>query len=158
MNRCLAWASLLLLCAALAACSSGPVRRVSPPAASIQQLTVNADGSWSVDLRLQNYSSIPMQFTNATLAITVSDQAAGTLQGAPQISIGPESADVVTLPFKPTVEARIVVADALAGRRSLGYALKGTLDAVPEEGKSRTFDIKTNNTLNPVPGLDGVLR
>ncbi len=158
MNRGLAWASLLLLCAALAACSSGPVRRVSPPAASIQQLTVNADGSWSVDLRLQNYSSIPMRFTSATLAITVSDQPAGTLQGAPQISIGPESADVVTLPFKPTVEARIVVADALAGRRPLAYALKGTLDAVPEEGKSRTFDIKSNNTLNPVPGLDGVLR
>lgn len=158
MNRGLGWASLLLLCAALAACSSGPVRRVSPPAASIQQLTVNADGSWSVDLRLQNYSSIPMQFTSATLAITVSDQAAGTLLGKPQISIGPESADVVTLPFKPTVEARIVVADALAGRRPLGYALKGTLDAVPEEGKSRSFDIKTNNTLNPVPGLDGVLR
>lgn len=158
MNRGLAWASLLLLCAALVACSSGPPRRVSQPAASIQQLTVNADGSWSVDLRLQNYSSIPMRFTSATLAITVSDQAAGTLQGAPQISIGPESADVVTLPFKPTVEARIVVADALAGRRSLGYALKGTLDAVPEEGKSRTFDIDARNTLNPVPGLDGVLR
>ena len=51
-----------------------------------------------------------------------------------------------------------MVADALAGRRSLGYALKGTLDAVPEEGKSRTFDIDTRNTLNPVPGLDGVLR
>ena len=152
------WASLLLCAAVLSACSSGPVRRVSAPAASIQQLTVHADGNWSVDLRLQNYSSIPMRFTSVDLAITVSDQAAGTLQGAPQISIGPESADVVTLPFKPTVEARIVVADALAGRRSLGYALKGTLDAVPEEGKSRTFDIKTNNTLNPVPGLDGVLR
>ena len=158
MNRCLAWASLLLLCAALAACSSGPVRRVSPPAASIQQLTVNADGSWSVDLRLQNYSSIPMQFTNATLAITVSDQAAGTLQGAPQISIGPESADVVTLPFKPTAEARMVVADALAGRRPMAYVLKGKIDAIPEEAKSRTFEIDARNVLNPVPGLDGVLR
>jgi hypothetical protein len=29
---------------------------------------------------------------------------------------------------------------------------------VPEEGKSRSFDIDTRNTLNPVPGLDGVLR
>lgn len=158
MKRGLSWAPLLLLCAVLAACSSGPARRISQPAASIQQLTVKADGSWSVDLRLQNYSSVPMQFTKATLAITVSDQAAGTLQGAPQISIGPESADVVTLPFKPTVEARMVVADALAGRRPLGYALKGTVEAVPEEGKSRSFDIDTRNTLNPVPGLDGVLR
>ena len=75
------WASLLLCAAVLSACSSGPVRRVSAPAASIQQLTVHADGNWSVDLRLQNYSSIPMRFTSVGLAITVSDQAAGTLDG-----------------------------------------------------------------------------
>src|SRR5690606_3602572 len=53
------WTSLFLLATTaallLAACSSGPVRRVSEPSASIQQLTVRADGSWSVDLRLQNY-------------------------------------------------------------------------------------------------------
>ncbi|HEY5970616.1 MAG TPA: LEA type 2 family protein [Pseudoxanthomonas sp.] len=159
MNRRWGWVPFLLFCATLVACSGGPVRRVSPPAASIQQLTVNADGSWSVDLRLQNYSSIPMRFTSASLAITVGDQTAGTLHGAPQISIGPESADVVALPFKPSAEARMAIADALAGRRPLGYTLKGKLDAVPEEaGKSRSFDIDTRNTLNPVPGLDGVLR
>ena len=152
------WISLLLFFIFLAACSSGPVRRVSEPATSIQQLTVNADGSWSVDLRLQNYSSIPMRFDSADLAITVGDQAAGSLSAAPRISIGPESADVVTLPFKPTVEARMVIADALASRRSLGYTLKGTLQAVPDEGKSKSFDIDSRNTLNPVPGLDGVLR
>ena len=152
------WASLLLCAAVLSACNSGPVRRVSAPAASIQQLTVHADGNWSVDLRLQNYSSIPMRFTSVGLAITVSDQAAGTLQGAPQISIGPESADVVTLPFKPTAEARMVVADALAGRRPMAYTLKGKIDATPEEAKQRSFDIDARNVLNPVPGLDGVLR
>ena len=152
------WASLLLCAAALSTCSSGPVRRVSAPTASIQQLTVHADGNWSVDLRLQNYSSIPMRFTRVDLAITVSDHAAGTLQAAPQISIGPESADVVTLPFKPSSEARMVVADALAGRRSMAYVLKGKIDAIPEEAKSRTFDIDARNVLNPVPGLDGVLR
>ena len=158
MTRTWQWISFSLLCLALAACSGGLVRRVSPPAASIQQLTVNADGSWSVDLRLQNYSSIPMRFDSADLAITVGDQAAGSLKGAPRISIGPESADVVSLPFKPSVEARMAVADALAGRRSLGYTLKGKLEAVPDEGKSKSFDIDIRNTLSPVPGLDGVLR
>ena len=73
MNRAWQRTTLLLLCLALAACSGGLVRRVSPPAASIQQLTVNADGSWSVDLRLQNYSSIPMRFDGAELAITVGE-------------------------------------------------------------------------------------
>lgn len=150
--------SLLLFPLFLAACSGGPVRRVSEPATSIQQLTVNADGSWSLDLRLQNYSSIPMRFDSAELAITVGGQAAGTLRAAPGISIGPESADVVTLPFKPSAEARMAIADALAGRHSLGYTLKGKLQAVPDEKKSRSFDIDSRNTLNPVPGLDGVLR
>ncbi|MET0894110.1 MAG: LEA type 2 family protein [Pseudoxanthomonas sp.] len=158
MNRIWRLASVLFFSALLAACAGGPVRRVSPPAASIQQLTVNADGSWSVDLRLQNYSSIPMRFESAELALTVAGQAAGSLKGAPRISIGPESADVVSLPFKPTAEARMQIADSLAGRRPLAYALKGELQATPEEGKSRSFDIDVKNTLNPVPGLDGVLR
>ena len=157
MKPVLRWASLLLFSLVLVACN-GPVRRVSEPAASLQQLTVNADGSWSVDLRLQNYSSIPMRFDTADLAITVSDQVAGNLKAAPQISIGPESADVVTVPFKPSVEARMVLADALASRRSVGYTLKGKLQAIPEEKKSRSFDIDARNTLTPVPGLDGVLR
>ena len=158
MDRAWQRISLLLLCLALTACSGGLVRRVSPPAASIQQLTVNVDGSWSVDLRLQNYSSIPMRFDSADLTITVGGQLAGSLKGAPQISIGPESADVVKLPFKPGIEARMAVANALAGRHSLDYALKGKLGAVPEEGKSKSFDIDMKNTLSPVPGLDGVLR
>ncbi len=152
------WICLLSLSIFLAACGGGLVRRVSEPAASIQQLTVNADGSWSLDLRLQNYSSIPMRFDSADLAITVGEQAAGTLKSTPAISIGPESADVVTLPFKPSAEARMAVADALAGRHSLAYTLEGKLQAVPDEKKSRSFDIDSRNTLNPVPGLDGVLR
>ena len=150
--------SLLLFSIFLVACSSGPVRRVSEPAASIQQLTVNADGSWSLDLRLQNYSSIPMRFDSADLAITIGGPTAGSLKAAPRISIGPESADVVTMPFKPSAEARMVIADALASRRSLAYTLKGQLQAVPDEGKSKSFDIDARNTINPVPGLDGVLR
>ncbi len=158
MNAVLRWTSLPLLGFLLAACSGGPVRRVSEPAASIQQLTVKADGDWSVDLRLQNYSSIPMRFESADLVITVADQPAGSLKGAPGISIGPESADVVTLPFKPSSEARMVLADALAGRRPVTYTLKGKLQAIPDEKKSRSFDVDARNTLNPVPGLDGVMR
>ena len=71
--------ALGLAVAALAACSSGPVRRVSEPAASIQQLAVQADGSWSVSLRLQNYSSVPMRFDAVDLAVSVGGQAAGSL-------------------------------------------------------------------------------
>ena len=150
---------LLLLCGALlAACSSGPVRRVSEPTANIQQLTVRADGSWSVELRLQNYSSIPMRFDAIDLAMTLGDAAAGRLQGNSGISIGPESADVVTLAHMPTSAARIAIADSLAGGTGISYTLEGTLKATPEDKGARTFDIKRSNALSPVPGLPGVMR
>jgi hypothetical protein len=145
--------------ATLAACGGGgPVKRVSEPAAGIQQLTVRADGSWSVDLRLDNYSSVPMRFDSVTLAVTVGGESAGTLSGAPALSIGPESADIATLTLAPTSAARIAVADALAGGGSLQYALNGTLAATPENGKPRTFKVERSNALNPAPGLPGVLR
>ena len=142
----------------LAGCSTGPVRRVSEPAINIQQLTVRADGSWSVDLRIDNFSSVPMRFDDVSLAVAVGGETAGTLQGQPAISIGPESADVATLTLAPTSAARIAVADALSSRKSLAYTLKGNVDATPEAGKSRSFDVKRRNTLSTVPGLTGVLR
>lgn len=151
-------ATVLLLCATLAGCGGGPVRRVSEPAASIQQLTVRADGSWSVDLRINNFSSVPMRFDNVSLAVAVGGESAGTLQGQPAISIGPESADIATLTLAPTSAARIAVADALSSRKSLAYTLKGSVDATPEDGKSRSFEIERSSTLNPVPGLPGVMR
>ena len=148
----------LLLTGLLSACSSGPVRRVSEPTANIQQLTVRTDGSWSVDLRIENFSSIPMRFDNIALALTIGGEAAGTLQAQPALSIGPESADVATMTLQPSAQARIVIADTLARSRSIGYTLDGTLTAAPENAGVRTFKLKRDNTLNPVPGLAGVLR
>ena len=99
-------ASGLLLTGLLSACSTGPVRRVSEPTANIQQLTVRADGSWSVDLRIENFSSIPMRFDNIALALAVGGEAAGTLQAQPALSIGPEAADVATMTLQPSAQAR----------------------------------------------------
>jgi hypothetical protein len=145
-------------CLLLAGCSTGPVRRVSEPAVNIQQLTVRADGSWSVDLRIDNFSSVPMRFDRAQLAMTVGGQVAGTLQGQPALSIGPESADVATLALAPSSSAKIAIADALARGGGIDYALDGTLDAAAENGRVRSYDVKRKNTLSTVPGLTGVLR
>lgn len=152
------FATVALATFLLGACSGGPVRRVSEPSASIQQLTVHTSGTWSVDLRLQNYSSVPMRFDRVRLELEVDGLSAGILDASPGLSVGPESADVTTLPFTPKAEARMVLADALSSRRSLPYSLKGPITATPEEGKPRDFDISSHSTLNPVPGLDGVLR
>jgi len=146
------------LALALAACGGGMVKRVSEPAAGIQQLTVGNDGNWEVELRLRNYSSMPMRFDDIALRMKVGDEAAGTLSAAPGLSIGPESADVVTLRLQPSSPARIVMADALAGGRSLFYELEGTVKATPEEKKQRSFEVKSRNSLNQAPGLPGVLR
>lgn len=151
-------AIVALGCLLLSACGSGPVRRISEPAANIQQLTVRADGSWSVDVRIDNFSSIPMRFDHLSLALTVGGEAAGTLQGQPALSIGPEAADVATLTLSPSPSARIVVADALARGRNVAYALEGGLDATPENAGQRHYAVKRSNSLSPVPGLAGVLR
>lgn len=154
-----ALAAFLFLPVLLAACgSSGPVRRVSEPAAGIQQLSVQADGSWSVDLRLDNFSSIPMRFDAVELAMTVEGQPPATLRASPGFTIGPESADVATLQLVPPAGAKITIADALARGVAIGYELKGTITATPEDGKPRVFQFERRNALAPVPGLPGVLR
>ena len=148
-----------LMAVAFAGCGGGgPVKRVSEPSASIQQLTVRPDGQWSVDLRLDNFSSVPMQFGDLSVAVTIGGESAGTLTGNPGLSVGPESADVATVTLAPASAARIVVADALSSRRSLSYALSGSISATPDGGKPRTFTISHSSALNPAPGLPGVLR
>ena len=147
-----------LLPLGLAACGGGAVKRVSEPAAGIQQLSVGSDGSWDVELRLRNYSSMPMRFDDISLQVKVGDESAGTLNAMPGLSIGPESADVITLHLQPSSPARIVVANALAGGSSLFYELEGSIKATPEEKKQRSFEVKSRNSLNQAPGLPGVLR
>ena len=68
------------------------------------------------------------------------------------------TADVVKVRLQPTSPARIVMADALAGGRSLFYELEGTVKATPEEKKQRSFEVDSRNSLNQAPGLPGVLR
>lgn len=149
----------LLFAALLSACSTGPVRRVSEPAASIQQLTVDANGNWSVDLRLQNYSSIAMRFEQLSLEMEVGGTPAGTLEAAPQLQISRESADVVTVALAPSAQAKLLLADALATGRGASYRLEGSISAVPtDRGSVREYTIRRDGALSPMPGLPGVLR
>lgn len=149
---------IVLSVLALAACGEKVVKRVSEPASSLQQLTVTADGSWKVALRLQNFSSMPMRFDDIALKLSVGDAEAGTLSAKPGVSIGGTSADVIELQLQPAAQARLIVADALASNHTLAYTLEGSVSATPEEKKQRTFQINNRSTLNHAPGLPGVLR
>ena len=152
------FACIALLASLLAACGGGPVKRVSEPAVGIQQLTVRADGNWEVQVRLDNFSSMPMAFANANIDIAFDNGQAARLQAQPGISIGPESADVYTATLQPTAAGRARLATALADGRGLNYSLGGTMDAAPEDGGGRSYKVKLSSALAPVPGLPGVLR
>ncbi|QCU72664.1 LEA type 2 family protein [Luteimonas yindakuii] len=156
MKRLLVLSVCLLF---LIACGGGQVRRISEPTASIQQLTVAEDGDWSVVLRLQNYSSIPMRFDGLRLDLAIGDTAAGTLEAAPALQIGGESVDITTLALVPSVQARLLIADALASGRGVSYVLEGTITAAPaDRGGAREYRIRRPGSLGPAPGLPGVLR
>jgi hypothetical protein len=148
----------LLILLGLAACATGPARRVSEPTASIQQLRVEADGRWTVDLRLQNFSNVAMRFERVKLTLRAGEETAGELSADTALTVGPESADIAQITLTPSAGARILVAGALADRRNLDYTLEGTLSAGAEDRKSREYRIRRSSALSPVPGLPGVLR
>lgn len=158
MNQLGRLAGVAVLTALTACGSGGPVRRVSEPAASIQQIIVRANGSWAVDLRIENFSTVQTRFDAVSLTINMGGQPAGMLQGNPAVSIGPESAEVVTLSHTPSSGARIVLADALSANRTVNYSFKGTLAATPDKGNARSYEVERNSSLSPAPGLPGVLR
>jgi len=143
----------------VASCGSrGPVRRISEPAASLQQLTVRADGRWEVQLRLNNYSSMAMRFTGLSLNLALDNGTAAHIRAQPDLEVGPESADVQVVTVAPTSAGMARVATALADGRGLDYTLEGSLQATPDGAGSKSWTVKTSSALSPVPGLAGTLR
>ena len=91
----------------LAACSSGPVKRVSPPQASISQLTVLADGQWQLELRLQNFSTMAMRFDSVQLDLRNEQELLARLEAQPAFSVGAESGDLHRLTVQPTAQRHV---------------------------------------------------
>ena len=146
----------LAFSALIAGCSGGAVRKqINPPRASIQQLAVQADGQWQLSVRLQNFSNVATTFQSVTAKLVVADQEAGSFALSPAMSIGPESADVVTATLRPALGAKLVVASALASGQSLRYVLSGKIATSEPKG---SYDFTFDSTLNPAPGLNGVMR
>ena len=66
------------------------------------------------------------------LAVSVDGVPAGTLEDATTLTIGPESADILSLRLAPSAEGRLHAADALAAGRSLAYRLEGSIRAAQQ--------------------------
>lgn len=139
--------ALLVLATALAACSSGPVKRVHPSTASIQELAVQADGQWTLKLRIQNFSTMPMHYSDLEATLVVAGTDVGEIHVTPGIDIVGNSADVV--------ETTLKVSAKLPESGDVAYTLKGHIRT--SEPKA-DFPFERSSRLSPVPGVANTWR
>ena len=145
---------LVALFALLAGCGGGPVKRINPPIASLQQLSVQPDGTWKLDVRIQNFSTVPMTFATLEAAVEIDDRPGAQIFAHPNLDIPGNAADVTTLSVTPTPAGTAALKSALAGT-GVGYRITGKITA-SEPAKS--FDLRFESRLSPVPGLAGTWR
>jgi hypothetical protein len=155
MPRLSRWIVPLVLSLALVAC--GPPRKsVFPPTITVQQLAVQADGSWHMQLRIQNNSYGSMRFQSVHLAMQVGRQQAGNIDQALDLDIPALSVDVATIDLRPAPAAATALAavDGDGSADAVSYNLDGKADGVPEqESKPREFAVESHDWLSPVPGI-----
>ena len=137
------------VCVAIAGCY-GERRNVFPPRASIQELTSKPDGSWSLKLRLQNFSNVAMTFAHVDGKLQVGGVDAGSIAFAPNLRIGPESADVIDVALTAAPDARVKL-----GSGNVHYVLVGRI-VTSEPRRDEPYEFSSQ--LSPVPGLPGVFR
>lgn len=142
------WMLVVAVVLGLVACGHGPVKRINPPSASIQELAVQADGSWSIALRLQNFSTVPMTFSSVRSQLRIDGDDAGELVLHPDIDIVGENAEVVRATLRPSTP--------LVAGNSFAYTLKGRIEA--SAPKSQGFDFDHSSRLSPVPGIPNTWR
>ena len=73
----------------------------------------------------------------------------------PALVVGPISGEVLTVGLAPTAGAKTAVASALASGRGVRYRLDGKIRTQDPNGNHK---FEYDSTLDPVPGLDGVMR
>lgn len=145
----------LLLLAVVAGCASGPPKRIFPPQASLQELRVQADGQWVAQIRIQNFSTVPMRFSRLEATLAVNGAEATRISIDPGLSVGPGSNELVQHMFTPAAGPKAAVDQALASRRAVRYQLTGRI-ASSEPATDHPFEYQS--ALDPVPGLTGILR
>lgn len=139
-------AALALACV-LTACGSGPTKRVHPSTASIQQLTVQPDGSWKLDVRIQNFSTMSMRYSALNATVVVAGTDVGEIAIAPNLDIVANGGDVV--------EATLKTSAKLPTSADFAYTLKGRIDtSEPKE----SFPFERSSRLSPVPGVPNTYR
>lgn len=142
---------------ALAGCT-GMGTKLQPPTASIQQLTVNSDGTWAAVVRFQNYSyDTGMHVYAIDASLSLDDKTAGHIAISPALDIPAMDADIATATFKP--DAAGAAALAAAKRNAIQYELKGTLSVGKgTKGSAQPFKLDDKGYISPVPGVSNIWR
>ena len=155
--RPLAFLALGAIFLGLAACGGSGMekKQINPPRASVQQLTVRPDGQWQLVLRLQNFSNRPTRFESVSAKLTFGGQDAGSVSVAPNMDVGPQSADTVDATLTPALGAKLAVASALSAGQSIRYRIASQINTTQRDGD---YEVEYESSLNPAPGLPGVLR
>jgi hypothetical protein len=136
----------LALTGLLAGCGSGPVKRITPSAVTIQELVAEPDGEWRLTLRIQNFSTVAMRYSALHATVHIAGADVGTVDLKPDLDIPANSADV--LDTKLHASAKLPAGD-------VEYKLEGTIDT--SEPKAN-FKVDRSGRLSPAPGLAGTWR
>ncbi|MGH8126373.1 MAG: LEA type 2 family protein [Rhodanobacteraceae bacterium] len=155
--RTLLVATLAVLIPILAGCT-GAGTKLQAPTASIQQLTVNSDGTWAAVVRFQNYSyDTGMHVHSMAADFSLNGKAAGHIAISPALDIPAMDADVATATFTP--DSAGVAALAAAGRNALQYELEGTLSVSKgDKDRAQPFKLDNKGYISPVPGVSNIWR
>lgn len=139
---------VIALLALLSACSTGPVKRISPPTASVQELSMGADGQWQLILRLQNFSNVAMTFDRLDAVLTINGEEAGRIESTLDLDIPGGNADT----FRASLVPKQAMT-ALSGQ--LAYGLKGNIRSSDPKGN---YPFERSSHLMPAPGLEKTWR
>lgn len=145
----------LALVLLLAGCASGPIIRYFPPQASLKELKQQPDGQWQAQVRIQNFSTGAMDFSEIRLKIQIQDGNWAELSGPVTLNIGASNAEVLSLGVPFGVDTLQAIRDRQDKAQPLRYRLEGSLRS---RDPGRSYPLTYEGRLNPAPGLSGVYR
>ncbi len=155
MKRVLRLALTTTLFALLAGCGSIAQHPINPPNASIQQLDVQSDGSWKLQIRLENFSDMTVRYGALKASLIIEGHVAGDISLNPNLDIPGENADIVPATIIPDSAARQAFNDDARKPGGASYILRGTIN-IPKAGKD--FKFSYQSSLSPVPGVTNEYR
>ena len=141
--------AVAMLALTLAACGGGGiVKRINPPVASVQQLRAAPDGTWTLMLRINNFSTVPMTFERVDASLSIAGGASVPVVTTLAFDIPGQSAEVVQVSVRGNAP--------IEPSRSFAYHLAGTITT--GEPDDKVFDFEKDSRLEPVPGIPGEFR